>query len=120
MKLLKINKKIILTVFCTITLILILENPSISQINIYYNYISVSETQPQLNDGFFIQGSSFITQNTITYMNQTSNSPIGYKSELSIFNFGSLFICFVPLFVYLCSDNNFQKNKIKTKKENKK
>jgi hypothetical protein len=114
MKSIKINRKVILMVFCTVALILVLENPSISQINVYYSYTSLSESQPSLNDGFFVQGSSIISQNTLTYINQTTNQPVGYKSELSIFNFGSFFVCFIPLITYLClSNNNIKSQKIK-------
>ena len=96
-----INKKVLMLLFSTITLLLILENPSISQINIYYSYTSISQTQPQLNDGVFIQGSSIISQNTIIYVNQTTNQPVWYKSILIIFNFGSFLVLFLPIVIYM-------------------
>ena len=115
-----LNCKLFLIVFTSLTLMLILENPLLSQINIYYSSVSYSSTQPTLNDGLFIQGSSIFMQNTLTYINQTSNTVIGYKTNFTIFNFGSLLICFLPLIVYLYFSNIDNKVKLKTEVKHKK
>jgi hypothetical protein len=113
------KKNILVLIFFTIILLLVLENPLISQINIYYNYTSISSTQPTTNDGLFIQGSVIISQNTLTYVNNTTYQPIGYKTSISIFNFSSLLILFIPLIIYLFF-NKEKTDLIKTKKVYKK
>lgn len=109
-----LNKRSLAALFCTVTLFLVLENPAISQINIYYSYTTISQTQPQTQDGVFYQGSSIITQNTITYVNETTYQPLAYKSTLSIFNFGSFMLLFTPLMINTYFSKSEQKAKTET------
>lgn len=116
-----LNKRNLAVLFCTITLFLVLENPAISQINIYYSYTTISSTQPQTQDGYFTQGSSVITQNTVTYINETTYQPLAYKSTLSIFNFGSLMLLFIPITINMCFNQESKEKKTwknKKKKQN--
>jgi hypothetical protein len=115
------KKNILILIFSIVSLILILENPLISQIDIFYSYVSISSTQPQTNDGLFIQGSVIVSQVTLTYVNSTNYQPLGYKITISIFNFGSLMVLFIPLvvYLYLSSGNSVKKTiKVKEKKTN--
>jgi type IV secretory pathway VirB3-like protein len=114
----KLNKRNLLCLFVLITMFLILENPTISQINIYYSYVTLNQNQPQTQDGLFYQGSSIINQNTLTYVNQTTYQPIAYKSTISILNFGSLMLLFTPIIIniYLNDKKEIKKNN-KVKKE---
>ena len=94
-------KKVGLLAFATLTLILVLQNPLINSINIFYTTDNLSQDRPASDDGLRFQGSFIVSQTSITYINQTSSQVVGYKSTVSFLNLGSLFICFVPLSLYV-------------------
>jgi hypothetical protein len=99
------HKKTAIALFATLALILVLENPSISAVNIYYSYTSISSSAPLSDDGFFLQGSSIIAQSTITYVNQSTYQPLYYRTVYSFFNFGSFLLVFFPtIFLWFFND----------------
>jgi len=95
---LKIDRKIGLVLFVFLTVFLVLQNPFLTQINIY-GVTSQDTVSMPTNNGLSIQNSVIVLQNSNEFAyNSTLNA---YHVTVSYFNFGSLFLLFSPIVVYL-------------------
>lgn len=99
-----LNKKIISFVFVWITLFLILSNPQLQAIQIYYSTQSVLSVSPNPNSDSFFSGSTFISYKTdVNYItNSTTNlQEAQYIVTITYLNFSSIMLLFLPLIVFV-------------------
>lgn len=118
-----INRKILLTCFVTIMIFMIIQNPLLSQINIYNKSSELTVSDPNIKYGLTLQipliVDSSITSNLTLYNSTSVVTNQGFNIVIQIFNLGSLFVLLSPLIIYIYFEYN-KNNKIINKKLKKK
>ena len=92
-------------VFAYLTLILIVESPSLG-LQIYSNSIGQYTSLPNLSNG--LVGSTLVFYNTSPIVNST-NSVIGYNISQTTFSFAGIFILIMPFMIDILSINQNSK-----------
>jgi len=118
-----INRKFLLTCFVTIMIFMIIQNPLLSQINIYNKSSELTVSDPNIKYGLTLQipliVDSSITSNLTLYNSTSVVTNQGFNIVIQIFNLGSLFVLLSPLIIYIYFEYN-KNNKIINKKLKKK
>jgi hypothetical protein len=118
----KLNRKLYLTIFVFITVLVIIENPMFQPLNLVVQSSQLTVSNPNINSGLSFQGSClFNTQiNNVQATNTTSNQLVNaFQINITIFNFMSLILLISPiaLYMYFISNNITIKSKKRIKKE---
>jgi hypothetical protein len=105
----KISRKLVLTVFIWITLLMVVENPMFQPLNLVVNSTQLTATNPNINNGLSVQGSCLV--NTVVNNVQATNSTSGelvnaFQVSVTAFNFMSLMLLFLPIVIYMYYEYN--------------
>jgi hypothetical protein len=102
---------------------MIIQNPLLSQINIYNKSSELTVSDPNIKYGLTLQipliVDSSITSNLTLYNSTSVVTNQGFNIVIQIFNLGSLFVLLSPLIIYIYFEYN-KNNKIINKKLKKK
>jgi hypothetical protein len=103
----RVQRKLTLTVFIWITLLMIIENPMFQPLNLVVQSSQLTATNPNINSGLSFQGSCLVNtviknvQATNTTDNQLVNA---YQVSVTIFNFMSLMLLILPFVIFIYSE----------------
>jgi len=98
----KINRKLVLTVFVWIFLLMIIENPMFQPLNLVFSSSQITTTQ--YSNSLVFQGSCLVNTvvNNVQAVNSTSGQTVNaYQVTVTVFNFMSLMLLFLPIIIYM-------------------
>jgi hypothetical protein len=115
----KINRKLVLTVFVWILTLMVIQNPMFQPLNIVFSSSQITTTQ--YNSGLVFQGSCLV--NTVVNNVQATNTTSGelvnaYQVTITVFNFMSLMLLFLPITIYIYYEYNKVLTPINKRKRN--
>jgi len=115
----KINRKLVLTVFVWILTLMVIQNPMFQPLNIVFSSSQITTTQ--YNSGLVFQGSCLV--NTVVNNVQATNTTSGelvnaYQVTITVFNFMSLMLLFLPIIIYIYYEYNKVLTPINKRKRN--
>jgi hypothetical protein len=103
MKLKKLlNRKLALTFFVWLLVLMVVENPMFTGLNLVISSSTLTTTQ--YNSGLAFQGSCLVNTvvNNVQAVNSTSGQTVNaYQVTVTVFNFMSLMLLFLPIIIYM-------------------
>jgi len=124
-----ISRKLALTVFIFILVIMVVENPFFTPLNLFTQSSQLTATNPNVSNGLSLQGSCLVNEDVknVEATNSTSGQLVNaYQVNITIFNFMSLMLLFLPWVIYVYTEltvrdkNNTAKQLAKTQKRTQK
>jgi hypothetical protein len=114
-----LNRKSALMVFVWILTLMVIQNPMFQPLNIVFSSSQITTTQ--YSSGLVFQGSCLVNTviNNVQAVNSTSGLPVNaYQVTVTVFNFMSLMLLFLPIIIYIYYEYNKVLTPINKRKRN--
>ncbi len=113
------TKKYILAIFAWITLLMVLENPAFTALNVSYTTNQVQEQAPTSLGGISLEGSSIISYSTtiVSATNSTGDIINAYQIDVTVINLSAVFILILPLIALALNEVMRKETRKEPKKE---